>query len=417
MPLLLQTADLKSGMRLARPLLVGHKLVLPQDRVLSNADVDALNRRYPGMQVAVADPLLDDAVSFQDDTRDAAVSTYVQRQFRNAIQHARDTLKTSASLGGMDFRAIETAIVEIVRFLRKNPVTWALLAENSSGQAAQFADQTSNVFYLAMVMGNAVRGFIMEARRNASRYGPPTGWAPPPNLTPLGLAALLRDISLWGHYATIDHDGPLTTDERELVLKHPLTSAAALPEDTSPHTVDAVRDHHENFNGTGYPRRKSGRSIALFARILRIADAYTAAVSSRPYRAGKSPVCAFWEMTCGPYAPFYDPVILKVFQSVVQPYPIGAKVRLASGHQAVVVRHGRLHGLLPEVIIAYDSDDRPLPRHALQCPHRLDEHPEIRIVSFAGEDLSGIYGNEPIYYDDSPPPPFSFETLLESSYP
>ena len=366
--------------------------------------------------MAVADPLLDDAVTFQNDTHEAAVSDHVRRQFACTVQQAHQTLATDASLRGMDLRAIETAITEIISFLRDNPVTWALLADNDTGDQ-RFAEQAGNVFYLSMVLGNAVRGYILDAKERPKRRRVSRSRRKPPDLAPLGLAALLQDMSLWTACPDLEHPGPLTPDQRELVYHHPKLSAEMLPEDTNPAVVAAIREHHENHNGTGYPRQFAGREISLVARVLRIADAYSAATSKRPRHPAKSQVATFWEMTCGPYAEFYDPVILKVFQAVVQPYPIGAKVRLACGRYGVVVRYGRLHGLLPELVIAFDEDNKPLPRRLLDGPYRLDQHPEIRITSFHGEDLTGVYGSEAIFDNGSPVPPHSFETMFESCFP
>ncbi len=45
-----------------------------------------------------------------------------------------------------------------------------------------------------------------------------------------------------------------------------------------------IRDHHEKYDGTGYPNGKKGKEIPLFASILAIADAYHAMRSDRPYR-------------------------------------------------------------------------------------------------------------------------------------
>jgi HD-GYP domain-containing protein (c-di-GMP phosphodiesterase class II) len=46
----------------------------------------------------------------------------------------------------------------------------------------------------------------------------------------------------------------------------------------------AVRHHHENFDGTGYPDGVRGRQIPIFARIIKVADAIDAMLSDRPYR-------------------------------------------------------------------------------------------------------------------------------------
>ena len=416
MPLNLQIADLKSGMRLARPLIAGHKLVLPQGKVLTSADVDALLKRHPNLHAYVCDPLLDEAVAFEDDSQTRAVSDIARRRFVQTVQQAQSKFTAGTSLRGMDFRAIESAIAEIVSFLQENPIAWAVVGGEEAG-SNEVSEHAGNAFYLSMVLGNAVRGCMANSeRRPQYHFGQPTSRRVL-ELAPLGLAALLMDIALWPDYASLCHPGPLSPEERERVFRHPAVGAEMLPEATCSATVEAVRAHHENHDGAGYPEGLKGDDIPLLARILRIADAYSAATSERPYRQAKSSVSAFWEMTRGPYAELYDPVILKLFQAVVQPYPIGAVVQLACGRHAVVVRHGRRHGLLPEIVIAYDENNRPLPRKHLTGPYRLDEHAEHRILSFRGEDLSFIYGGDPVELDSDPLLPSQFATLAESEYP
>ena len=51
----------------------------------------------------------------------------------------------------------------------------------------------------------------------------------------------------------------------------------------------AVRRHHEDYGGGGYPAGLSGEEIPLLARILRVADAYDAMTSARPYRQAFTP--------------------------------------------------------------------------------------------------------------------------------
>ena len=52
------------------------------------------------------------------------------------------------------------------------------------------------------------------------------------------------------------------------------------------HVLPGVRNHHENFDGTGYPDRLAGEDIPLLARVLAVADGYDAMGSDRPYRKG-----------------------------------------------------------------------------------------------------------------------------------
>lgn len=77
----------------------------------------------------------------------------------------------------------------------------------------------------------------------------------------------------------------LTPQEWEQIKKHPMTGAQILePLTFLNDVIDLVRQHHEHFDGTGYPEGRKGDDILLGARILHVADAFEAMTSARSYR-------------------------------------------------------------------------------------------------------------------------------------
>jgi HD-GYP domain-containing protein (c-di-GMP phosphodiesterase class II) len=76
--------------------------------------------------------------------------------------------------------------------------------------------------------------------------------------------------------------------------------------------ADLVYAHHENFDGSGYPRGLKGEEIPLGARIFAVADTFDAMTSDRPYRRGLSYATARNElMRCS--GTQFDPQIVQVF--------------------------------------------------------------------------------------------------------
>ncbi len=100
------------------------------------------------------------------------------------------------------------------------------------------------------------------------------------------LAGLLRDLGKIGILEDILlKPGPLTPEERKEVEGHPEIGARILEPARFPAAViAAVRHHHEDYGGGGYPAGLSREEIPLMARIIRVADAYDAMTSARPYR-------------------------------------------------------------------------------------------------------------------------------------
>jgi HD-GYP domain-containing protein (c-di-GMP phosphodiesterase class II) len=85
--------------------------------------------------------------------------------------------------------------------------------------------------------------------------------------------------------------GPLDPWERLVVERHPGEGQRLLQSHVrSPQLLAIVRSHHERWDGSGYPDGLVGESIPLGARIVAVADAFTAMVEPRPYRA---------PLTCG----------------------------------------------------------------------------------------------------------------------
>lgn len=102
----------------------------------------------------------------------------------------------------------------------------------------------------------------------------------------LMLFAVLHDIGKVAIKDTVlNKPAPLSAEEWAEMKRHSETGyhiAQATPELS--HIAEYILCHHENIDGTGYPRGLSGDEIPLLSRILAIADAYDAMTSDRPYR-------------------------------------------------------------------------------------------------------------------------------------
>lgn len=111
---------------------------------------------------------------------------------------------------------------------------------------------------------------------------------------------------------------PLTSVEWELVKKHPLFGVSILE---PIHGLDSilciVRNHHERFDGRGYPDALAGEGIPLTARILAVADSYDAMRSNRPYRQALSRAAAVQELLEGRGKQF-DPKAVDAFLKVIE---------------------------------------------------------------------------------------------------
>ena len=104
------------------------------------------------------------------------------------------------------------------------------------------------------------------------------------------VGALLHDLGKIGiSDLVLQKPGRLTPEETELIQQHPVIGKRILENVQGLEAyLGIVELHHENLNGTGYPHGLKGEETPLYARIVKVADAYDAMTSDRPYRRGKS---------------------------------------------------------------------------------------------------------------------------------
>jgi putative nucleotidyltransferase with HDIG domain len=103
----------------------------------------------------------------------------------------------------------------------------------------------------------------------------------------IATAALLHDVGkIHEIFAPIlSKPGRLTPEERAIMQLHPIKSAELVERISHlQDVIPAVRHHHENWDGTGYPHRLAGKAIPLGSRIIMIADTIDAMTTDRPYR-------------------------------------------------------------------------------------------------------------------------------------
>lgn len=133
----------------------------------------------------------------------------------------------------------------------------------------------------------------------------------------LRLSALLHDIGKIGiDEAILRKKEKLTEEERKEIEKHPLLGRKILePLSSLEDIIPGVEDHHEKYDGSGYPKKLSGEEISIFGRIIAVADALDAMTSDRPYRKGLSMEVAIKEIE-NQKGKQFDPLVVSALLSL-----------------------------------------------------------------------------------------------------
>lgn len=183
---------------------------------------------------------------------------------------------------------------------------------------------------------------------------------PAAEIEKLALGTMVKDI---GHAALdarlVAKRGVLSKDEYSIVQSHVEEGLAVLEATSklSETSVAVVLEHHERYNGCGYPYRMAGDEISMAGRMAAIVDTYDAMTSDRPYRAAMSPSHTLRQLF-DEGGTQYDPDLVAAFVKTVGIYPVGTLVLLESGHLAVVEQMHPENMLTPLVRVIYHTGRR-----------------------------------------------------------
>ena len=139
----------------------------------------------------------------------------------------------------------------------------------------------------------------------------------PQQLEEIRIGAMLHDIGKIGiSDSVLQKSGRLTDEEFALIQQHPTIGRHILEGVNGFQSyLPTVELHHENWDGTGYPRGLGGENVPLAARIVHVVDAYDAMTSDRPYRRGMThdQAISILERYAGSQ---FDPQIVRVFTTL-----------------------------------------------------------------------------------------------------
>lgn len=304
--------------------------------------LDILFQRQPFI-----DPLPQNTLSLAELARERVQPATVHEERRRAtrlIEETRagllDTFSAVRAGQWVEVGRLEPVAGRVVESVTRNPDALIPLSRNKTLDAYA-ADHAVATTALIVALG----------RRLA---------LPEPEVEKLALGALVKDIGEAALNTGLNaKSGALSSSERLMLERHVEHGLMVLDRGSqlSDTSSSVVLEHHERFDGLGYPYQLSGEGISLAGRMISIVDAYDAMISQRPYRRALSSSTALRQIYEQSGKQF-DPNLVASFVKTIGIYPVGSLVRLESGHLAIVDQQNGENLLQPIVRVVYHAGRR-----------------------------------------------------------
>jgi HD-GYP domain-containing protein (c-di-GMP phosphodiesterase class II) len=180
---------------------------------------------------------------------------------------------------------------------------------------------------------------------------------PESKLKLLGTGILLMDIGMvFIPMSILERETKLTDEEYNKIKTHTVLGYKAVVQENnmSPEVGRVCLEHHERWDGTGYPRNLQKQQISEYARVAAIVDTYEAMTRKRVYRDRMMSFEAMRAILTEGSTKF-DPDILKVFLRMMSVYPVGSYVMLNTRAIAKVISSDPISPFRPVVKVVYDE--------------------------------------------------------------
>jgi putative nucleotidyltransferase with HDIG domain len=173
----------------------------------------------------------------------------------------------------------------------------------------------------------------------------------------LGIGGMLHDIGKTKvPNEILNKPGKLTEEEFIIMKSHVTHSCVILRQTTGilQASLDVASQHHERFDGSGYPLQLKSSEMSVYGQMASIVDVYDAITANRCYHKGMEPTVAVRKMfEWSKY--HFNPKLFHAFVRTVGIYPVGTLVMLESGKIGVVIEQFEKDMTTPVVRTVFDT--------------------------------------------------------------
>jgi HD-GYP domain-containing protein (c-di-GMP phosphodiesterase class II) len=380
---------LKPGMVFAKPVFIDKETILVKaGDPVTQKDLDHLQAQ--GIETVLADGI-PSFIAEEDAGTPAEATDTLNSPHPLLIMHEH----TGAYRSYMSF--IDRVNIALLRISSKDAITDSNSISIISTQILQAVRNQPEEF-VGFILGGDVKGYEMakSSVNTAILSALVAHELKYPNHKTLGIiiGALLHDAGMLRLPKEItEKRGELSDMERKLMHTHPLIAYKIITKEFryNEEVGTVVLQHHERWDGKGYPFGFVGNKIHVGARIVSIADAFEAMVSHKPYR---NPIIGYQAIKnlLADNSRRFDPFLLKGFVNIMGLYPIGSIVLLNNGVIARVTESHADTPLRPTVRILVDENKNAYKDGKGLCIDLLAEKNLYITRAMTEKELAELYG-------------------------
>jgi HD-GYP domain-containing protein (c-di-GMP phosphodiesterase class II) len=341
----IKTSDLKDGMKFDKPVYMdGENVFVPAGVPIRQKDIDRL-ARWEIDAVRTDGTIVIDSPRSQEPTvdltgfRDLPASDKGDLDaYLRAIDEYEHISTSVASGEELDRAKVDSTVNLVLEKVKDRRTEMIQLILMGGRIERKIAAGVINVTILATIMGTVLK---FTSHR----------------LIQLATGALLHDTGMVKVPKEILRKKErLTPEEMNQIRTHPIHSYRVITKELKyPEEIGVIAlQHHERWDGQGYPRKLRGEDINLAARILAVADAYVSMINNRPHRNSMIGYSAMKNLL-NDNGRHFDPKILKAFLESMGIYPIGSIVQLNNSAIGRVVQTHAEAPLRPAVELIIDE--------------------------------------------------------------
>ena len=338
----IKVSNLHPGMKFDQPVFIeGDNVLVPTGVAIKDKDIERLSRWdieevfTEGSEIAevAAEAELKDSPAWLPPREEKYLKIY-----RSAVEKVDAIFQDISDETYLNHEPIDSVVKEMLDVLRQSKNEMIQLILLGEWVERRLSVSAINCMIISAVIGNTMR---LASHR----------------LLQLATGALMHDVGMMKvEKGILEKQGKLSGAELTKIRTHPVMGYQIISKDMKyPEDIALVAlQHHEHWDGRGYPRSLKGEDITLFARVVTVADAYEAMVSERPYRNSMIGYSAM-KNVLSDNGRHFDPQVLKAFLESMGVFPIGSIVQLNNSSIGRVSENHAEAPLRPKVELLIDE--------------------------------------------------------------